>query len=254
MTNAQLKRTNYWTIFYQRPIQRMKLTTIKTLLITSFTLLSLSACHTAPVKQQTTVWDDPLWQKHYKLLKTFETHQLKGRIGITHPDDSFSSNFLWRQQAPSNFTFRMYGAFGQTYMILKVEPHLSSLSTGDDEHYQGVDARQLLYSVSGWDIPVVLMQDWIKGLPTGINKSDLLINADGTLQQIKYLDYVVDYVRYEEAELTRGDKTFALKMPKKIRIVQNNGEQGDNKIVLSIRSWDIISAETDSSKANPSEE
>ncbi|WP_343986055.1 lipoprotein insertase outer membrane protein LolB [Kangiella japonica] len=232
----------------------MNVKTIKTILIASCTVLFLSACQTAPVKQQTTVWDDPLWQKHYKLLKTFESHQLKGRIGITHPEDSFSSNFLWRQQAPSDFTFRMYGAFGQTYMILKVEPHLSSLSTGDDEHYQGTDARQLLYSVSGWDIPVVLMQDWIKGLPTGINKSDLLINADGTLQQIKYLDYVVDYVRYEEAELMLGDKAFVLMMPKKIRIVQTNGEQGDNKIILSIRSWDIISAETHSSKANPSEE
>ncbi|GAA0200736.1 lipoprotein insertase outer membrane protein LolB [Kangiella japonica] len=235
-------------------MQSMNVKTIKTILIASCTVLFLSACQTAPVKQQTTVWDDPLWQKHYKLLKTFESHQLKGRIGITHPEDSFSSNFLWRQQAPSDFTFRMYGAFGQTYMILKVEPHLSSLSTGDDEHYQGTDARQLLYSVSGWDIPVVLMQDWIKGLPTGINKSDLLINADGTLQQIKYLDYVVDYVRYEEAELMLGDKAFVLMMPKKIRIVQTNGEQGDNKIILSIRSWDIISAETHSSKANPSEE
>lgn len=232
----------------------MNLKTIKTILIASCTVLFLSACETAPVKQQTTVWDDPLWQKHYKLLKTFETHQLKGRIGITHPEDSFSSNFLWRQQAPSDFTFRMYGAFGQTYMILKVKPHLSSLSTGDDEHYQGVDARQLLYSVSGWDIPVVLMQDWIKGLPTGINKSNLLINADGTLQQIKYLDYVVDYVRYEKTEITRGDKTFALQMPKKIRIVQKNGEQGDNKIVLSIRSWDIDSLATDSLKASASEE
>ncbi|AKE52700.1 Outer-membrane lipoprotein LolB [Kangiella geojedonensis] len=217
----------------------------KNLCLSVFLILFIAACETVPVKQETTVWDDPLWQKHYKLLKTFEQYQIKGRIGITHPDDSFSSNFLWQQQEPNHFTFRMYGAFGQTYMILKVQPHLSTLDTGDDEHYEGVDARQLLYGVSGWDIPVSLMQDWIKGLPTGINKSDLRINADGTLQQIKYLDYVVDFVRYDVAELPiaasgdAGDKTIELKMPDKIRIVQNNGAQGENKIVLSIRSWDI---------------
>ena len=217
----------------------MRLKTIKILLTTSFALLILSACETMPVKQETTVWDDPLCQKHYKLLKSFEQYQLKGRIGITHPEDSFSSNFLWRQQQPNQFTFRMYGAFGQTYMILKVQPSYSTLDTGDDEHFEGQDARQLLYSVSGWDIPVTLMQDWIKGLPTGIQRSDLLINADGTLQQIKYLDYVVDYIRYDDAELPLGDKspadkTIELKMPDKVRITQ-----GQNKIVLSIRSWDF---------------
>lgn len=197
-------------------------------------LVILSACETTPVKQKTTVWDDPLWQKHYQQLKTFEQYRLKGRIGITHPEDSFSTNFLWQQQKPNTFTFRMYGAFGQTYMILKVQPHISTLDTGDDEHYEGVDARNLLYGVAGWDLPVELMQDWIKGLPTGIQKSNLLINADGTLQQIKYLDYVVDFIRYQEAELTRGDKTMTLKMPDKIKIVQ-----GQNKIILSIRSWEL---------------
>lgn len=197
-------------------------------------ILILSACETTPVKQETTVWDDPLWQKHYQQLKTFEQYNLKGRIGITHPEDSFSSNFLWQQQKPNTFNFRMYGAFGQTYMILKVQPHISTLDTGDDEHYEGVNARNLLYGVAGWDLPVELMQDWIKGLPTGIQKSDLLINADGTLQQIKYLDYVVDFIRYQEAELTRGDRTMALKMPDKIKIVQ-----GQNKIILSIRSWEL---------------
>jgi len=223
----------------------MPIKAIKNLFLATLIIFFVAACETIPVKQETTVWDDPLWQKHYKLLKTFEQYQLKGRIGITHPDDSFSSNFLWQQQEPNRFTFRMYGAFGQTYMILKVQPHLSTLDTGDDEHYEGIDARQLLYGVSGWDIPVTLMQDWIKGLPTGINKSDLLINADGTLQQIKYLDYVVDYIRYDDAELPRTgtdestDKTISLKMPDKIRIVQNNGAQGKNKIVLSIRSWEI---------------
>jgi len=208
--------------------------TLKNLFLTGLTLMLLSACETMPTKQETTVWDDPLWQHHYKQLKTFEQFGLKGRIGITHPDDSFSSNFLWQQREANLFNFRMYGAFGQTYMILNVTPGLSTLDTGDDEHFEGYDARSLLYNASGWDIPVSLMQDWIKGLPTGINKSDLKINADGTLQQIKYLNYIVDFLRYDEAEFERGDKTFTLKMPDKIRITQEQ-----NKIVLSIRSWDL---------------
>lgn len=220
----------------------MMLKTIRTLLLAS-ALIIITACETIPVKQETTVWDDPRWQNHYKQLKTFEQYYLKGRIGITHPEDSFSSNFLWRQQEPNRFTFRMYGAFGQTYMILKVNPSISTLDTGDDEHFEGLDARNLLYSVSGWDIPVTFMQDWIKGLPTGIKRSNLLINADGTLQQIKYLNYTVDYIRYDDAELPvsdkSGDKSITLKMPDKIRIVQNNGARGENKIVLSIRSWDF---------------
>ncbi|AOE50523.1 lipoprotein insertase outer membrane protein LolB [Kangiella sediminilitoris] len=212
----------------------MRLTTSKIILSALLSLLFLTACETTPVKQETTVWDDPKWQKHYKLLKKFEQFHLKGRIGITHPDDSFSSNFLWQQRQKDTFTFRMYGAFGTTYLILKVQPEYSTLDTGDDEHFEGLDAQNLLYGVSGWDIPVTLMQDWIKGLPTGINKSDLLINADGTLQQIKYLDYTVDYVRYDDAEWDLEGKVIPMRMPDKIRIVQ-----GKNKIVLSIRSWDI---------------
>lgn len=189
-------------------------------------LLLLNACQTHPIKQQTTGWDDPLWQKQYQLLKQIKTFEIKGRIGIVNPADSFSSNYFWKQQAQEHFHFRMYGAFGQTYAMVKVTPQLTSLDTGDERHFEGQDAEQLLYQVLGWSLPVGYLQDWIKGLPTGVGQGDILINADGTLQQIQYLDYIVDFERYQIKNHTA--------LPGRIKIVQ-----GDNKVTLSIRHWSL---------------
>ncbi|NVK20946.1 MAG: outer membrane lipoprotein LolB [Kangiellaceae bacterium] len=212
--------------------------TIQKTILTIIALFLLSACETTPVKQATTVWDDPLWQRQYQQLKTIEQFQLKGRIGITHPQDSFSSNFLWQQQAHNHFDFRLYGAFGQTYAIMKVTPMISTLDTGDERHFEGTNPEYLLYSILGWSLPINYLQDWVKGLPTGISQNNLLINADGTLQQLTYQDYVVTYERYAEFQLASAieGETVATKLPTKIKILQ-----GDNKVILSNRSWDMNS-------------
>lgn len=193
--------------------------------------LFLTACETLPEKQDTTVWDDPKWQQQYKSLKTIKGFIAQGRIGITQPEDSFSSSIMWKQAARDTLNVRMYGTFGTTYVVLDITPQLTTLKTGDDQHFEGYNAEQLLYDVLGWDLPVHYLQDWVLGLPTGINRDNLKINADGTLQELNYQDYRVLYQRYEDYDWQK-DQTIAL--PEKIRITQ-----GDNKIILSLRSWDL---------------
>lgn len=201
----------------------------RTLLIS--VALFLTACETLPEKQDTTVWDDPKWQQQYKSLKTIKGFIAQGRIGITQPDDSFSSSIMWKQAARDTLNVRMYGTFGTTYVLLDITPQLTTLKTGDDQHFEGYNAEQLLYDVLGWDLPVHYLQDWVLGLPTGINRDNLKINADGTLQELNYQDYQVLYQRYD-SHPWHHDKTLAL--PQKIKITQ-----GDNKIILSLRSWDL---------------
>lgn len=138
---------------------------------------------------------------------------------------------MWKQAARDTLNVRMYGTFGTTYVVLDITPQLTTLKTGDDQHFEGYNAEQLLYDVLGWDLPVHYLQDWVLGLPTGINRDNLKINADGTLQELNYQDYRVLYQRYEDYDWQK-DQTIAL--PEKIRITQ-----GDNKIILSLRSWDL---------------
>ncbi len=203
---------------------------LRTLLI-SFALL-LTACETLPEKQDTTVWDDPLWQKQYQALKTIKGFTTQGRIGITQPDDSFSSSIMWKQQSRDTLTIRMYGTFGTTYALLDITPHLTTLKTGDEQHFEGYNAEQLLYDVLGWNLPIHYLQDWVLGLPTGIHRDDLKINADGTLQELNYQDYQVLFQKYDSHPWQHG---HTISLPQKIRITQ-----GENKIILSLRSWDLI--------------
>lgn len=199
-----------------------------------FSLFFIFACQTIPQKQATTAWDDPLWQRQYTLLQTITVFSSKGRIGISTVDDSFSSNYLWQQQQQGFFTFRMYGAFGQTYAVMNISPELTTLDTGDEQHFEGPDAEYLLFTTLGWSLPINLLQDWVKGLPTGISHNNISINADGTLQELNYLDYKVYFERYAEYNLPKQEQaaTETIKLPTKIRILQ-----GNNKIILTSRNW-----------------
>ncbi|NVJ68307.1 MAG: outer membrane lipoprotein LolB [Gammaproteobacteria bacterium] len=199
-------------------------------LIALSSLLLLMACETIKPPQATTEWDDPLWQAHYKSLKPVQQFSLKGRIGISNPQDSFSSNFRWQQNNFKDFQFRMYGAFGNTYVLMNSKPDWTTLETGDEQFFEGADASALISQTMGWPLPLDYLADWIKGIPTGVGRDQIKINADGTLQSLIYQSgsrvFNVSFERYAQF----SDKP----MPTKIRILQ-----GDNKLLLSIREWEL---------------
>ncbi len=202
---------------------------LKYLFLTA-SLVFITACSPKYQAQDTTGWDDPLWQAHYKALKPMQKFALKGRIGISNPKDSFSSNFRWQQHAYQDFQFRMYGALGNTYVLMNSKPEWTSLETGDDRFYEGPDASVLIAQTMGWSLPLNYLADWIKGIPTGVGRDQILINADGTLQQLTYQTegktFLVTFERYAQFS--------AQTMPTKIRILEN-----DNKLLLSIREWQL---------------
>ncbi len=202
----------------------------KIIIFALFSLLVLQACETQRVVQPTTGWDDPLWQQHYQQLKPIQKYSLKGRIGITNPEDSFSSNFRWQQKDFKDFEFRMYGAFGNTYVMMKSTPDWTTLETGDERFFEGPDASELIIQTMGWPLPLNYLSDWIKGVPTGVGRDEIKINADGTLQSLSYHSnhriFNVSFEKYGQFQ----DK----KMPTKIRILESS-----NKLILSIRSWEI---------------
>ncbi len=200
-----------------------------------FVSFLLQACDHKRVPQATTEWDDPLWQANYKALKPIQTFALKGRIGISNPQDSFSSNFHWQQNDYKSFKFRMYGAFGNTYALMNSTPDWTSLETADERFFEGPNASLLIAETLGWKLPLNYLSDWIKGVPTGVGRDKIAINADGTLQSLTYIEqssidpnkvFNVSYEKY----LSSDNK----KMPAKIRIIE-----GDNKLILSIRTWEL---------------
>lgn len=204
--------------------------TLRSLLFFLMVSLMLTACETKTIPQETTEWDDPLWQAHYKSLKPIQKFSLKGRIGISNPQDSFSSNFQWQQNDFKDFRFRMYGVLGNSYVLMKSKPSWTTLETADDRFFEGPDASALIAQTMGWALPLNYMSDWIKGVPTGVGRDQIKINADGTLQSLNYTSgnkiFTVSFERYLKANQKQ--------MPAKIRIIE-----GNNKLILSIRSWDI---------------
>ena len=191
-------------------------------------LFLVNACETTPTLQQTTEWDDPLWQKHYQALKPIQQFSLKGRIGISNPNDSFTSNFRWQQNAYKDFQFRMYGALGNTYVLMNSKPNWTTIETADDRFLEGPDATILIAKTMGWSLPLNYLSNWIKGVPIGVGKDQIKINQDGTLQSLSYQSqertFDVSFERYGEFD--------SRVLPTKIRILE-----GDNKLLLSIRDW-----------------
>lgn len=120
------------------------------------------------------------WQAQQAALSNFKQWKLSGRLAYRRGKEGFSASVRW-QQTPEVSEVKLTNSLGIKLLELNITPAKATLYA-DDNEYVADDAQQLLYDVSGWDIPVGLLINWIKALP---DKDDIIqLNESGYIQQL----------------------------------------------------------------------
>ncbi|WP_156104093.1 lipoprotein insertase outer membrane protein LolB [Shewanella mangrovi] len=104
--------------------------------------------------------------------------ELKGKIAVKTPEQKFSTNLYWLH-TPQSEELRLTSMIGSTLMLLKSDVNSATLEL-DGKSYQGDNASELLQHLSGWQIPISQLPQWIVGLPG--NANIVQHNADGLPQ------------------------------------------------------------------------
>ncbi|MEH0373159.1 lipoprotein insertase outer membrane protein LolB [Vibrio mimicus] len=190
-------------------------------------LFLLAGCATTPPQPV-----NVQWQSHQLVLQQIQAYQLTGKLGYIAPDQRQSFNFQW-QKSPQQLSLRLSNFLGQTVLNLRVDEQGAQVDTYDDQIYRDQDAQSLIRNLTGLDIPIEQLEDWILGLPTQATHYEL--NEQNTLANLTKLastaEWQVEYQRYQAIDW----QNQVIPLPNKLKLQQNK-----TSIQLVISQWTLL--------------
>ncbi|EKO3515740.1 lipoprotein localization protein LolB [Vibrio fluvialis] len=189
-------------------------------------LMTLFGCSSVPEPIA-----DVKWQSHQARLTSIAQFKLVGKLGYISPDQRQSLNFQWQKSA-ENSQLRLTNFLGQTVLNLTISSQGARVETYDEQVFTAPSAQLLVRQLTGLDIPVDLLQDWILGLPS--QADNYALNANNTLatldKHVGSYSWHVDYARYRGYPWQQSN----LPLPDKLKLTQNQ-----TSINLVISKWTL---------------
>ncbi|MBP2700468.1 lipoprotein insertase outer membrane protein LolB [Photobacterium lucens] len=191
---------------------------LRNLAFIAITLALLSGCAQTPKNTQKVDWET-----HQTQLKRLTDYQAKGVFGYVSPEQRVSLTFNWKNHNDEYqlILTKMY----KTVLNLDAKPNSVTLVDPDGKTYHGTDATQLVQQLTGIQLPLSQMRDWLIGLPTGADTYQLNNN-----DQVAYLAKDINGQVWEMHYNTYNSQSPALPT----QMVLN---QGKLKIKIKISHW-----------------
>ncbi|MCZ4293973.1 lipoprotein insertase outer membrane protein LolB [Vibrio sinaloensis] len=171
------------------------------------------------------------WQTHQQRLASIDAYQSTGKLGYISPEQRQSLNYQWSYSADLT-QLRLTTFLGQTALNLKASPQGATVETYDDQRYSAPTSQALIQRLTGLNIPVEQLNDWMLGRPT--QADDYQLSETNTLarltKQVGLQTWQLDYLTYQDVQY----QGTLLPLPKKIKLTQ-----GDISINLFISNWNL---------------
>ncbi|WP_228729949.1 lipoprotein insertase outer membrane protein LolB [Shewanella avicenniae] len=153
--------------------------------------------------------------------------ELKGKIAVKTPEQKFSTNLYWLH-TPESEELRLTSMIGSTLMLLTSNNRSATLEV-DGNTYQGANATELLQHLSGWQIPISQLPQWIVGLPG--NATIIKTDAQGLpqkLQDARQLPpWQIDYKSWQTLQSNQLPRLLTL-------------ERGELSLKIQLNEWQAL--------------
>jgi len=117
------------------------------LILCLFSLLFLHACSTQSIN---TTIDNPNWE-------------VAGKIAIRETNGKSNTQlFNWRQNS-ANYAIFLSNTMGQTQLTIAGNASKAIAQQADGKTYQARTAEELLLDLTGWELPIHRIQQWLRG-------------------------------------------------------------------------------------------
>lgn len=165
-------------------------------------------------------------QQHLSQLDKLQTWSLAGKLAVITPDQRASVYINWKQSHVSDI--RMTNILGVSLAKLLDDGHIARLES-DGKTYQDTSADALIYSVTGWDLPVSNLKTWIKG---SVKTSDQFTLNESEL--IASLSPRCDNCEQWEINYSNYQKVSNIWLPHKINL---SNAQRQTRLKITISEW-----------------
>lgn len=156
------------------------------------------------------------WQAQKATLTQLQDWQLSARLGIITPDERGSLSLFWRQNS-DDYRLNLTNVVGKRVFDLSRRRGTIQLTDSEGQLHTAGNARDLVFRLTGWDLPVEQLAYWIKGLPGEADRVDY--DADGRPRTVQAQGWQLTYLGYtrirglwlpSHLSLTHGDTTLRL--------------------------------------------
>ncbi|PKH26432.1 lipoprotein localization factor LolB [Enterobacterales bacterium CwR94] len=190
--------------------------------------LVLAACSihqpTAPGKSP----DSPQWQAHQQEVSKITQFQTRGAFAYLSDKQKVYARFNWQQTAPDRYRLLLTNPLGSTELQLDAQGNVVQLVDNKGKRYTSNDAEKMISQLTGMDIPLQNLRQWMLGLPG--DATDYQLDSQYRLTHVNYRrddqQWQVSYQGYDQKQQPALPANLELK-------------QGDQRIKLKMDSWTL---------------
>ena len=153
----------------------------------------LAACTSKPVKQEASA----SWQSRQVALAEIDRWQLNARIGLRSEGRSGSATLIWNEQ-PGQRNLRLLGPVGGGLILLQQDATGVTLQDSKGKTWHAADAAELIYRVTGWQIPVSGLRWWLLGMTEPGSKADYTLDDSQRLVTVVQDGWKVSLAKYAQ--------------------------------------------------------
>ena len=193
----------------------MNVNQIRLAAFASIILGALAGCAQLPIQPELSAAQQqslmPTWQRHVLAVKNQPDWQCIGRIAIRTETQGGTVNLDWKQAGELS-QIMISTPLNQSMLELKGQPDLMMITDSSGNQEITRDPQATIAKLTGWQIPITALPDWIRGIP---HHADAKFNLDaqGLLHTLNDAGWTIEYEQYMPAATNAG-----LPLPKKITV------------------------------------
>jgi len=165
----------------------------------------------------------PQWQQHQQAVEKITQYQTRGAFAYLSDKQKVYARFNWQQTAPDRYRLLLTNPLGSTELQLDAQGSVVQLVDNKGKRYTSNDAEKMISQLTGMDIPLNSLRQWMMGLPG--DSTDYTLDDKYRLREVNYSrngqQWAVTYQAYDNKqqpalpanmELREGDQRIKLKM------------------------------------------
>jgi outer membrane lipoprotein LolB len=184
--------------------------------------VALTGCASLPVGS-----DGLSFEQRSARLESIDSWEIRGRLAVATPDQSFQGSFRW-QQAAETLDLLVRGPLRNGVLQIAGSPSALTVTARGDTRVLA-DPETQLSELLGWWLPVGSLHAWLLGLPDSGFDAATEPGDDGTLASV---DQRLWHVAYPAYQLAPAGGSSMMLVPRRIDLTH-----GDLHLRLTIDDW-----------------
>lgn len=172
------------------------------------------------------------WQARQAVLAGIDHWQLYARIGLRSKDRSGSATLIWEEK-PEQRNLRLLGPLGGGLILLQQDNMGVSIQDSKGKTWHAKNAGELIYRVTGWQIPVSGLRWWLLGMNEPGSQAEFSVDDSQRLISVHQDGWIVTFEKYS----LFGD----YELPTLI-VVETEASLDDERYIrakLIVKGWDF---------------